>query len=46
MRKKEFNKEINSKIYKCYSVYYPVGNVFFNIDKAIEDIKYIINKIK
>lgn len=46
VRKKEFNKEINSKIYKCYSVYYPVGNGFFNIDKAIEDIKYILNKIK
>lgn len=46
VRRKEFNKEINNKLYKCYSVYYPVGNGFFNIDKAIEDIKYIINKIK
>lgn len=26
-----------------YPVYYPVGNGFFNIDKAIEDIKYIMN---
>ena len=41
-RKKEFIKEINNKKYKCYSVYYPVGNGRFNIDKSIEDIKYII----
>jgi len=44
-RKKEFVKQINGKSYKCYSVYYPIGNGFFNVDKAIEDIKYIINKI-
>lgn len=29
--------------FKFYPVYYPVGNGFFNIDKAIEDIKYIMN---
>lgn len=44
-RRKLFEKKINKKIYKCYSVYYPVGNGRFNIDKAIEDIKYIIKKI-
>lgn len=38
VRKKEFNY----KDFKFYSVYYPVGNGFFNIDKAIEDIKWII----
>ena len=38
VRKKEFNY----KGFKFYSVYYPVGNGFFNIDKAIEDIKWII----
>lgn len=27
-----------------YPVYYPVGNGFFNIDKAIEDINWIIKK--
>ena len=27
---------------KFYSVYYPVGNGRFNIDKSIEDIKWII----
>ena len=42
-RKKEFIKEINNKKYKFYSVYYPVGNGRFNIDKSIEDIKYIMN---
>lgn len=41
-RKKEFIKEINNKEYKFYSVYYPVGNGRFNIDKSIEDIKYIM----
>ncbi len=40
-RKKLFEKEINSKKYKFYSVYYPIGNGRFNIDKSIEDIKYI-----
>ena len=33
--------------YKVYPVYYPVGNGIFNIDKSIEDIKWIIeNEIK
>ncbi len=44
-RKKCFEKIINGKKYCCYSVYYPVGNGRFNIDKSIEDIKYIINSI-
>lgn len=39
VRKQEFIY----KNYKFYSVYYPVGNGFFNIDKSIEDIKYIMN---
>ncbi len=34
--------EINKTIYKVYSVYYPVGNGIFNIDKSIEDINWII----
>ena len=43
VRKKCFNKEG----YKFYSVYYPVGNGRFNINKSIEDIKYIIdNELK
>lgn len=43
VRKKCFLREIGGKEYKFYSVYYPVGNGFFNIDKAIEDILWIRN---
>lgn len=45
-RKKKFSRVINNKEYNFYSVYYPVGNGRFNIDKSIEDIKYIIDSIK
>ena len=38
VRRKCFLKEINGENYKFYSVYYPVGNGSFNIDKAISDI--------
>ena len=41
-RKKLYTKKINKEIYKFYSVFYPVGNGIFNIDKSIEDIKWII----
>lgn len=34
--------KINNNKYKVYPVYYPVGNGIFNMDKAIEDIKWII----
>ena len=44
VRKKCFEKEINDVMYKFYSVYYPVGNGRFNIDKSIEDIKWIIDQ--
>lgn len=44
VRKKLFKKNINGKEYNCYSVFYPVGNGRFNIDKSIEDIKWIIEK--
>ena len=37
-------KEFIYNNYCFYPVYYPVGNGLFNIDKAIEDIKFIINK--
>lgn len=43
VRRKGFFKEINDKIYKFYSVYYPVGNGRFHMDDAIEDIKWIID---
>ena len=42
VRRKLFTKKIKGKDYKFYAVYYPVGNGRFNIDKAIEDIKWII----
>ena len=42
VRKKCFIKKINQTNYKFYSVYYPIGNGRFNIDKSIEDIKWII----
>ncbi len=45
-RKKLFLKEIDGVIYKFYAVFYPVGNGRFNIDKSIEDIKYIRQVIK
>lgn len=45
-RKELFIDKINGKEYQFYSVYYPIGNGRFNIDKSIEDIKYIIEKTK
>lgn len=42
-RKERFILKIANNNYACYSVYYPVGNGFFNIDKAIEDIKWIMD---
>lgn len=44
VRKQEFNIQINDKNYPVYPVYYPIGNGMRNIDKAIEDIKYILDK--
>ena len=41
-RKQLFTNKIKNKQYKFYSVYYPVGNGRFNIDKSIEDINWII----
>ena len=38
VRKKEF---LLKKKFKCYPVYYPVGNGIFNMDKAVEDILWI-----
>jgi len=46
-RKKLFLNNINGKEFKFYSVYYPVGNGRFNMDKSIEDIKWVMeNEIK
>ena len=43
-RKKKFIRNINGEEFKFYPVYYPVGNGFFNVDKAIEDIKWIMKE--
>ena len=42
MQKKSFSKTISGKNYKVYPVYYPIGNGMMNMDKAIEDLDYII----
>jgi len=44
-RKKEYIKKINKKDYKCFPVYYPIGNGIFNIDKSIEDINWIKDNV-
>lgn len=41
-RKISHELKIENDIYKVFPVYYPVGNGIFNIDKSIEDIKWII----
>ena len=41
-RKRSEDLVLEKKNFKCYPVYYPVGNGFFNTPKAIEDIKYIV----
>lgn len=45
-RRKMFTLNVKNQEYKVYSVYYPVGNGSFNVDKAILDIKYIMSEIK
>lgn len=42
-RKTYHEIEVNNTMYRVYPVYYPVGNGIFNNDKAIEDIKWIID---
>ncbi len=42
VRKTCFLKQIDGISYKFYSVYYPIGNGRHNLDKAIEDIRWII----
>ena len=41
-RKQSFSRSIAGKNYNVYPVYYPIGNGMMNIDKAIEDLNYII----
>lgn len=44
VRKQEFNICINDCNYPVYPVFYPIGNGMRNIDMAIEDLIYIMNK--
>ena len=41
-RKQKNIKNIAGKNYKVYPVYYPIGNGMMNIEKAIEDLNFII----
>ncbi len=41
-RKQSFPRNIEGRNYSVYPVYYPIGNGMMNIDKAIEDLNYII----
>ena len=43
-RKKSYNRIIGNSSTKCYPVFYPVGNGYMNIDKAVEDLKWIIEE--
>ena len=41
-RKQNFIKNIAGREYRVYPVYYPIGNGMMNIDKAVEDLIFII----
>ena len=41
-RKQCYNKQIGDIVYDIYPTYYPIGNGMRNIDKALEDLKYIL----
>ena len=45
-RKQKFVRNIEGKEYTFYSVFYPVGNGRFNVDKSIEDIKWILEGLQ
>jgi len=44
-RRMKFEKKIHNTVYTFYSIYYPVGNGRFNMDKSIEDIRWIIENL-
>lgn len=46
VRKEKQTLTTGENTYDAFSVYYPVGNGFFNVDKAIEDIKWIQEQYK
>ena len=41
-RKQCYKKQIDGIIYDVYPAYYPIGNGMRNIDKVLEDLKYIL----
>ena len=41
-RKQSFPMEVAGKTYDVYPVFYPIGNGMMNIDKAVEDLEFII----
>ena len=43
-RKQMYELKTSKNTFSCYPVFYPVGNGFRNVDKAIEDIIFIKNK--
>lgn len=43
-RKQAFTLNVKGHQYLTYPVYYPVGNGIFNMDKAVEDLRYIISE--
>lgn len=43
-RKEKHILTVGNNNYDVFSVYYPIGNGIFNIDKSIEDILWIIEK--
>lgn len=43
-RKESFWLEIGGKNYDIYPVYYPIGNGMRNIDKAADDLKYVLDR--
>ena len=45
MSEKRIHKKINGKEYKCYSIFYPIGNGRFNINKSIEDLLWVKENI-
>lgn len=42
-RQQKFLLKIDEKVFESYALFYPVGNGRFNQNKAIEDIKEILN---
>lgn len=44
-RKKRYDKVIQNKTYACYPVYYPVGNGRFHMSQAIEDLRWILERM-